>query len=490
MKILATTLFVLASSAFGQATRQEVGEALAAAQAAEAIVHEELAELQEAYELSRRQRVRVGEAREAYDAAQELFLQLMEEYLESFNQPDLRPGENLDWSVRAHPLESDLDWIAQGGAIASLRGLPTVAGFGDAYRLSREAGDEDIIFGVRGDNGRAWVGGLYGQAGTMELAYPGDESASAVFVGLDDTASIELVFGTHLTSAMSTGRVSCFNIGLRGPSDSFIIRANGGCEHFQADGCWFLAPRGHNYENEAYASGIHMDNWGTLVLRNWQWRGETPGSPGVKISQHLFYLKSGRISTLIENCDLFGANRSGFQRRPGVGYQTLPTDRMMIRGNYCDGHGTNFNYQEGGAVLTVWLSNPDTYIYDNVVTNFRYQALVISGQGTATNFPFLSSGNQHRSVFLAGNRFTPGPATERATASLASIDELHLWGDNEFVGDIQLDAIWNYNQNGTLNGSEYIYASEVPIWRLTRYNPSTGTTDVLTTEQKEALLVN
>ena len=483
--------FVLAVSALGQVTRAEVGAALQAASEADSQVEVERELLNELEKSAQSQRAEVRQATTTAKEAEQIFRDLLEEYLNGLDDPTMRPGEDLDWSVRERPSVVELDWIVQAGVYTSRRGLDPQSNYGDSYRASRASGDEDIVFGIFGDSSRAMVGGLYSQDGWDDLAYPGDDTASACFVGLDDTASIELGFGAHLTNSMDTGRVWAFDLGLRGPSDTFIIRANGGSQHVQLDGCWWLGRRGWDYTSDenAYASGLHIDNWGTLVLRNWKFRGETPGSPGLKLREHQFYLKSGRISTLIENNDLYGGNRTGFQRRPDFGDQVLPTDRMMVRGNYCDSYGSNHQHSNGGAAITVWLSNPATYIYDNVVTNFRYQALVISGQNTSTNFPFLPSGNQNNQVYVAGNTFIPGPLTERSTASLSSCDELHLWGDNEMVGTVNLDSVWNWNNNQTSNQIEYIYATEAPAWHLVRYILGEGEY-VLTTEDKEALLVN
>tara|TARA_R110000850_G_scaffold272752_2_gene408194 strand:+ start:10018 stop:11493 length:1476 start_codon:yes stop_codon:yes gene_type:complete len=484
--------FVLATAAFGQVTRTQVGEALKVAEAAEAQVGAERETLNRLEAAAQEQRTVLQESAKEAKAAEDLFQELVESYLRGLAPPATsRPGEDLDWSVRAKPAGTDIDWVVRENTYTSSRGLDPEANYGDAYRASRASGDDDIVFGIFGDTGRAMVGGLYSQSGPDDLAFGGDATASASFVGLNATASIELGFGSHNNSSQPTGSVCAFDLGLRGPADTFLIRSNGRSEHVQLDGCWFLGRRGWDYTSDenAYASGLHIDNWGTLVLRNQKWRGETPGSPGLKIREHQFYLKSGRISTLIENNDLFGGNRSGFQRRPGAEYQEQPTDRMMIRGNYSDSYGSNHEHSDGGAALTVWVSNPATYVYDNVITNFRYQALVISGQGPSTNFPFLSSGNQHRQVYVAGNTFIPGPLTERDTASLSSCDELHIWGDNEMVGTVNIDAEWNWNINGTSNQREYIYADEPPIWHLVRFIPGEGNY-VLTTEDKEALLVN
>ena len=416
-------------------------------------------------------------------------------YLESLSvDPDpigeLRPGEDLDWHVRPKPRPDQYDWEVEGTTFISQRGLGMFqGGYGEAYRLSREAGVVNVVFGVKGSTGSARIGGTWGQTGPDVLAYPGDEKASATFVGMTPTSSVHLAFSSVGTTVQATGDVLAFDIGLRGTPDTFVIRANGGSDHIQLDGCWFLNPAEWGPETTNYASGLHIDGWDTLVIRNHQWRGETPGSPGIKFREHpVAYLKSGKTSTLLEFNDMYGGNRTGFQKRPGVQYQPLPTDRLMVRNNYCDNYGSNHEFGDGGAVYTVWCSSAGTYIYDNVATNFRFQALVISGQDPHINFNFLDSGNQHNAVYVAGNRFIPGPLTERNTVSISSVDNLHLDGDNVFEGRVLLDAQWNYNRNGTLIESIRIKANTVPGWSLFKYDPSLGGERPFTNSELEATL--
>tara|TARA_R110000744_G_scaffold380215_1_gene500254 strand:- start:47327 stop:48802 length:1476 start_codon:yes stop_codon:yes gene_type:complete len=484
--------FVLATAAFGQVTRTQVGESLKAAEAAEAQVRSERETLNGLEAAAQEQRSVLQEAAADAKVAEDRFQDLVEAYLRGPAPISTsRPGEDLNWHVRTKPTPAMYDWTVEGTTFTSQRGLGTIqGGYGDAYRLSREAGVVNVVFGVTGSTGSARVGGTWGQTGPDVLAYPGDEKASATFVGMTPTSSVHLAFSSVGSSVQATGDVLAFDIGLRGTQDTFVIRANGGSDHIQLDGCWFLNPAEWGPETTNYASGLHIDGWDTLVIRNHKWRGETPDSPGINFREHpIAYLKSGKTSTLIEGCDMYGGNRTGFQKRPGSEYQPLPTDRLMVRNNYCDSYGSNHEFGDGGAVYTVWCSSASTYIYDNVATNFRFQALVISGQTPAINFDFLDSGNQHNAVYISGNRFIPGPLTERDTVSISSCDEVHIWGDNEFVGKVNLDAEWNWNVNGTSNQREYIYADVAPLWHLVRFIPGEGDY-VLTTEDKDALLVN
>ena len=477
--ILMLSLLALGAAALQNPNLRELAwQAMQAHEAAQLEVTEaeELVEQLEAQVVEARNDVRRRRLEER--AAAKAAADAIQEYLDWLNGPPVgRPGEELDWGVRPRPESEDIDWIVQNGQIRSTRGLSTFSSYnyGDAYRESRAAADDHVVFGIFDARaGAARVGGTWGQQGPEALAFPGDEVASATFVGLAPTSSLTLQFGSHLGGAMRTGDVMAFDLGLVGVQDSFAIRANGGSGHVQLDGCWFLHhDPNFDYAENAYASGMHIDEWDTLVLRRHQWRGETPGSPGLRLREHVFYLKGGRTSTLIEDCDLFGGNRTGFQKRPDARNQVLPTDRMMVRGNRIHDHATNHQFADGGGCFTIWVSSAGLYVYDNVATNFRYQALVISGQATSFNWPFLSSGNQHNLVHVAGNTFTPGPATERSTASFSSIDRLHLW-DNTFEGSVKLDAQWNYNQNATLNGPTTIHLEEAPEWDLWKYDPALG----------------
>lgn len=373
-----------------------------------------------------------------------------------------RPGEDLDWGVK--PAPTRYHWVIENGVATSQNGLGefnlSEKGCGDLYRMARAAGlEKPIVFGVHDDAGSANLGGLYGLNGPSDLTYNG-EAVSATFVGLTDHAEVNLAFATSYSHRDPTGDVGAYNIGLRGKSDSFVIRANGGYDSLIMDGCWYLANPGQ----ETYASGIHTDGWKKLVIRNHKWRGKTPGEPGIKFREHaLAYLKSGSESTLIENCDLFGGNRTGFQIRPEVENQPLPTARVMIRGNVSHNYGTNWTgpgSSDGGAAITCWISTNGLYIYDNVVTNFRYKALSVGGQPAQKNFQFLDSGNQHKDVYVSGNTFTPGPATERRTCGFSACDYVRVYDDNQIKGPLVLDTGTNKIYNGLSNVFEEFYTSD------------------------------
>tara|TARA_R110002153_G_scaffold104852_1_gene243009 strand:- start:23474 stop:24970 length:1497 start_codon:yes stop_codon:yes gene_type:complete len=498
MKVLTILLLSIGSAAFMSQSSSLREEAASAMQAHEQAIENQAKQEAELAELATSARAQAGVVRDSRIATQlaaDEAAAALEAYLDWLNTPppvDGRPGEDLDWAIRKRPTADQYDWLVEGGAFQSQRGLGTLtSGFGDAYRLSRASGDTNIVFAISGAAGVARVGGTWNQTGNAALAYPGDDKASATFIGLTDTSSLTLAFGSHSPQVMRTGDVMAFDLGLRGENDSFAIRANGGSDHVQLEGCWFLNAPGRPYEHVSYKSGIHIDKWDTLVIKDHQWRGETPGSPGIKFAEHpIAYLKSGRTSTLIQGCDMYGGNRTGFQKRPDAENQVLPTDRLMVRNNYCVNYGDNHLIGDGGAVYTVWCSSAATYIYDNTADNFRFQALVISGQDPSLNFPFLPSGNQHNEVHVSGNRFTPGPLTERSTASISSCDRVHLWGDNTFVGPVILDAEWNYNRNGTLNGATTIHAEVVPSWSLFKYDIALGQQRAFTQAEIEALLSN
>lgn len=415
-----------------------------------------------------------------------------------------RPGEDLDWHVRPEPFVIDFDWIVENSVAVSQRGLGSVpagpgVGLGTAYRASREAGDGDIVFAIADNAGEAWVGGQYNKVtwpSTKDLSWTGESKASATFVGITTTASVSLVFSSPNGRAVPTGDVLCFSIGVRGAGDGFIIRASTPVDHVQFDGCWWL-PKADE-PNKIYVSGMHIDGWDTLVIRNHKWRGEALGSPGIKFQEHpLAYLKSGTTSTIIELCDLYGGNRTGFQKRPQSDHNPLPTDRFMIRGNYCDGYGSNWDpgnpaTSVGGAVYTVWVSAAGTYIYDNTATNFRYKALAVSGQVPDRNWSFLPSGNQHDKVYISGNRFVPGPITERGTVGVSATDYVRIYSDNHFEGRVALNSRTNNRYNGLTNVTQEIWVPEgepAMTWDLWSYSAAVDREVKLTPEQIDAMLV-
>ena len=218
------------------------------------------------------------------------------------------------------PTRQDCDWVIEGGRAESTHGLETIVDerlVGLAYRASVAASHPlPVTFCVVDNAGEAVFGGGYSRSSNRSVfieTEDGFENLQAEFLGLTDTAEVQVSWDTKW------GRVDylgLFNIGLRGPNDSFVIRANSGIGRLIIDGCWWLAHTEFAQRGGRHASGMHIDNWDLLVWRRHKWRGETPESPGINLREHSGYLKSSNGETWIVQNDLRGGNRTGFQIRP------------------------------------------------------------------------------------------------------------------------------------------------------------------------------
>lgn len=364
-----------------------------------------------------------------------------------------------------YPTLDDCDWIVSGGRAKSTRGLADVTG-GDpiarAYKASLAAGQElPITFGVRDNGGRIWPGGQYSQSNAYSLVVPdgggGYRDISIEFLGLDDSCEIALGWSTRWGRASYIG---AFNIGLRGGSDSFVIRANEGIGRLVLDGCYWLPGKKSDGSPQNHASGLHIDNWETFIWRNHQWRGVLPTDPGIKVREHSGYLKScvgtgPEAGTWIVGNNLKGGNRTNFQVRPerlhddGTIGNAWPRGPLVVAYNYSDGygftHGNTPTTADGGSALTIWTNPFDhTYVFGNRITDARYGCLVLSAQKPNRNY-LNSNGYPIRSVYLADNVFENRNGN-RGCVSITSVEEVHFYEGNQIQGapsgDLTLGNTW------------------------------------------------
>jgi hypothetical protein len=315
------------------------------------------------------------------------------------------------WKPHVKPTEADCDWIIDGaGRYAdSKRGLARLwwedkAGIaGACLKESLAAGHGPrVTFGVYGNGGGAWLGGLYDSSGGWadeDVCYRQTNGQWAnldvQFVGLSDDAEIDLTWGGEFGF---TERLAAFDIGLCGGRydkntgapvvSTHGIVANNSCGEIIIDGFWMLYPKGA--EDGTWSAGIHAANWQRLVLRGLKRRGRKPSDPGVLYQGHAFYLKgsgkSGSETWLLEN-DLRGGNRTGFQRRPGTDepYLSHPMDTLIVADNFCDSHGYDHESEDGGAAFNQWATGGPTFIVRNRARNCRYMALLSSAQPPYTD---------------------------------------------------------------------------------------------------------
>jgi hypothetical protein len=368
------------------------------------------------------------------------------------------------------PTIADCEWTVQNGVYTSTLGLPNETTVRDAFRASMTAGHEKpITFGVWDVVGRAIVGGIWNGDADHSITMKDENGVwmtdlSVQFLGLDD--SCEVMLGWTSTYGYPE-HVGAFNIGLRGPNDSFIIRANSGVDKLLIDGCWWL-PSVSFTGNQKHASGMHIDKWKTLVWRNHQFRGVLPSDPGTDLREHSGYLKScigtgPEGGTWIVSNNLLGGNRTGFQIRPDNGINPFPKGPTVIAYNVADGfgwnHGSTGETYDGGAVLTVWSNpNDDVFMFGNTITDGKYACMTLSTQSPAKNF-LNDNGFPIKSLYLYDNTFE-NQRGDRGCGSISSIEQVHLYSstfDGPLNGDLTMDSTWAMTVGGIANGNVSIY---------------------------------
>ena len=398
-------------------------------------------------------------------------------------EPELRPLPGFaDVPFAVPPIPSytvpsleDCEWIIQDGVATSTQGLPSLSladGYRNliapAYRASIAAGHElPITVGLWDDTGgKVYVGGLYNTGNDFSIAIKDEVgewmSYQLEVLGLDDDCELEIGWTTKWGRADYVG---LFNVGIRAPNDSFVIRANDGIGNLIVDGCWWLPNINADGTPAMHASGMHIDKWETLVWANHQYKGTL-------LREHSAYLKScvgdpeqGGGTWIIGN-DLRGGNRTGFQIRPQASDNPRPRGPIVIAYNKADGygftHGEDPSTKDGGGCLTVWVGpESPVYVIRNEITDARYGCLVVSGQATDRNWT-SSTGYPIEAVRVFENVFR-NPRADRSAVSISATEWVHIYS-NEISGpangELVLDNPWNLQKNGIRNGSVFIHGRE------------------------------
>jgi len=396
------------------------------------------------------------------------------------------------------PGPDDCHWTIESGTAISAHGLADIEDdypVGAAYRASIEAGHQlPITFCVIDNAGSVIFGGGWSRYGNRSVfVEDGDDflPMEAEFVGLSDIAEIHVSWDTRWGKVNYLG---LFNIGLRGPNDSFIIRANSGIGRLIMDGCWWLASSdyspGREHEGHRHASGMHIDKWDLLIWRRHRWRGKTPNAPGVNLREHSAYLKSSRGQTWILENDLRGGNRTGFQIRPEPGHNERPVGPVIIAYNRAHGYGWNNGDTpetfDGGSALTVW-TNPDhkTFIFRNQITDAKYGCLMVGAQPEGLNW-FNDAGFPIGEVHVAENHFE-NERGDRGAVGLTAVEDLHLY-ENEIHGDLTLNSQWGMRRHGIGNGTVSFYDESLVNREIYTYDRQLDRTRLMSDDEKRVLL--
>lgn len=438
-------------------------------------------------------------------------------------------GKQANGTKYNAPTEDELDWIitgnADGSATAqSLKGLGTFNqadgnAMARAYKMSYAAGHigatqtpkESITFGIKGNGGKVWPGGQYSKTNGYSIAIAYGQTYAEIsirIVGMTDDAEVELGWSKRWGFAK---RIEVHKIGLRGGSDSFVIRANEGIGTFIADGFWYLPGKKAVYKKDAegkyvldgqgnrivtgyvdqnYSSGIHIDNWETMILRDKRFRGKNPSDPGMLVKEHQFYPKSCIASyvsagTWILCNDLLGGNRTGFQIRPerlhddGTEGNAEPKGPVVVAGNHSDGlgwtHGDTAATEDGGGVITVWASpNGDVYVFSNECVDSRYSNFIMSSQKLNRNY-LNEEGFPIKGLKTWNNTFE-NARSKRSNVKLSSIGNID-WHEQLMIDGkpgklVAFDDDFSMQLTGIRNGEIRVHGAEA-LEELRSYVPRT-----------------
>jgi hypothetical protein len=382
--------------------------------------------------------------------------------------PDVLPFNAPQIPAYKVPTLADCAWTVRWGVYTSTRGLPPQSNPHDAYRASIAAGHAlPIIFGVYDSIPNVAVGGLWNPEGPQSITQPDGAGGWAPlrveFLGLSESCEIGLTWDPKWGYP---AHIAAHKIGIRGPADSFIIRCNEGVGTLILDGCWWLPYKRPDGSTQYHTSAMHIDKWETLIWRNHQFRGEKPTDPGTLIDEHSGYLKScvgdpakGGGTWIVGN-DLRGGNRTGFQLRPENPANPRPRGPIVIAYNKAHGYGFTHDGNNGGGCLTTWVGpESPVYVFKNKITDARYSALVVSGQGSSLNWT-NATGHAIESVHLWGNTFE-NLRGDRACVTLSATGKVNFHGSDTYdggaYGDLILDNPINMAYNGILNGAVSIY---------------------------------
>ena len=346
-----------------------------------------------------------------------------------------------------------------GSAVNS--GGNTIAGLYDRARADGVEGT--VTIGVHGNGGKVWPGGQYSAINDYSIS---GKDIDIEIVGLSPGATVEVGWSSRFGNVK---RIGLFNIGLRGPDDSFIIRANEKVGTVILHDCRWASAQGKPGD---YTSGLHIDNYNTLIINGFR------NNPNVKLREHDFYIKSCignqanvNTGTWIVKSELKSGNRTGFQRRPQkfddvtkvTPENAVPQGPFVVAFNDFNNLGWQHPTASGGGAATVWTAPFDSvYIFDNYGTNLRYSGIVCEPQPTWKNFLGLND-FPLEDVYVWGNKMD-NPAAGRALMKFSGIERLHLYDNAGTYGSLVFDSGWSSQMSGIVNGKVFAYGFDAMSW--------------------------
>lgn len=340
-----------------------------------------------------------------------------------------------------------------------------------------------IVLGIYGNVGMVGLGHAYSIYGDDQFNAKGDWKIDVAFVGMGASAAVGPVFlGSREQDA---GKFSVCDsahfksIGINGDSGTYAFRQHGYCRDFTFEDVWIVRHPNMAGMDVPYISAfmLHKD-WDSMTLKGYQPRG-------MKLGEHVAYLKGGGFTQLLDN-NLFGGRRTGFQDRShgrDSDGQISPSRHgdFVADGNWADGFGFNHAEASGGQWMTVWSSlESKVRISNNRCTDARYGCLGIS-KGVASSNPYLThDGLSHSNVYIFGNEFENKRA-QRSCVSLADARAIHMGAGNKFTGPrfgahtMVFGSQWGWKHAGAqVPNTWWYYGREaIPTWPVHQYMPAT-----------------
>lgn len=376
-----------------------------------------------------------------------------------------------------YPTPREVEWVVTEG-----RALHVAGGVARAPQETLEnpihwilqnhaSPEKPITIGVRGKLSSGLVlcghGSQYGLAtGYRQMPDGSFADLYVRLVGLDEEAEVRGVrWGAKRGNVLGIELHSLLVRCPKGSKSPIMDEAEAG--EVVIKGCGVLPDSDHpdGFNGTGMMWGMALSHGSKVRYVADCFRAKENGVP-VRFKEHWGYNKGGGLRVYCRN-DISGGNRTGLQER-APGTHPRPYGPLLVEGNYSEDGSAGFDYLDGGARITVWES-PDApvVIKNNRITEETYKCLTLSQQPKDQDPYFTDEGYAHKLIWIEGNEFRSRHDSLRSTASLASIESLHIAGGNVWSHpakwELTLDAQFAYKMGAKQNKCVQMYSgNDIP----------------------------
>jgi len=407
----------------------------------------------------------------------------------SFPSPVVNRPENLDFIVAGSELRSSADQTLgthQNPIKAAIHSSPP----GATIRIGIKGETRGLIYGTGSKHG----------PDTSFQTHPNGEYATPTvhMVGLTGDAKVHGVSLGSQYGRLNALRLFDMTLGDESEEAAMCLGTKAGAwlSELVIDNVMF-APSGTGYGGHGAKWGMHPDDEvGLFIWRNCR-RAQRAGVP-VTFQEHVGYIKN-MGAVWIENNDLSGGNRTGFQYRSDEteSQGKRPWGPVVVRDNYADGYGMEHNVHSGGSCITLWC-NPDypTLIEGNRITNARYGCLAVTDYNSSYHD---AEGYAHQHVMIRDNVFTQHPGRGNAngggdTRSPAKAGSAHslefernqLVATNKAYSELTIDGSWLWDHGAPKTKS--VRFSTLPKYRVATYDEKANKVRLFTEDELTSMV--